>query len=49
MLQDTGNTALLFHPAWNLTWHGVSEITRPIAPRTSLQIFFKLRQEARSA
>jgi hypothetical protein len=38
------NTALMFHPTYNVTWHGVSEITEAIPPRTSLQVFIKLRQ-----
>jgi hypothetical protein len=41
----TDNTALLFQPTHNVTWHGVSEITQTVAARTSLQIFFKLRSE----
>jgi 2OG-Fe(II) oxygenase superfamily len=43
------NTALLFQPTHKVTWHGVSEIGQTVAPRTSLQIFFKLRSEIRSA
>jgi 2OG-Fe(II) oxygenase superfamily len=43
------NTALLFQPTHKVTWHGVSEISRTIAARTSLQIFFKLRNETWSA
>lgn len=45
----TDKTALLFQPTHNVTWHGVSEITQAVAPRTSLQIFFKLRHETRAA
>jgi hypothetical protein len=43
------NTALLFQPIHKVTWHGVSQITQTIAARTSLQIFYKLRNEIRSA
>jgi len=43
------NTALLFQPTHKVTWHGVSEIGQTVAPRTSLQIFFNLRNEIRTA
>ncbi len=39
----TDNTALLFQPTYNKTWHGVSQITKAVPARTSLQIFFKLK------
>ncbi|MCP3680555.1 MAG: 2OG-Fe(II) oxygenase [Gammaproteobacteria bacterium] len=35
------NTALIFHPVWDLTWHGVSRIDDQNVNRNSLQIFFK--------
>ncbi|MCP4473520.1 MAG: hypothetical protein GY821_02905 [Gammaproteobacteria bacterium] len=36
-----GNAALIFHPVWDLTWHGVSRIDGQNVNRNSLQIFFK--------
>ena len=37
------NTAVMFHPVNNLTWHGVSEVKENIT-RKSLQIFYKFRR-----